>query len=125
MINEKFLQLVKVLLEGTHAGKIKWHETVDENAFRVVFGSGLVRIESVVRPEDESTFYLVSLQNRQGRTVDEFVSEGGLVSAQLLSELYYAARASARSADKVLDSILRDAEAGKTVEPPKDYLRRE
>ncbi|MGE0823336.1 MAG: hypothetical protein AB7G75_15870 [Candidatus Binatia bacterium] len=127
MINEKFLQLLNVLLEGTRAGKIKWHETVDEDAFRVVFGAGLVRIESRLDPVDETTFFVVSLLNRQGRTIETVTASLNMVtypepqvSYSFLSDLYTAARASARAADDVLDSILRDAEAGKTIDPSKE-----
>ncbi len=134
MINEKFFKLLNVLLEGTRAGKIKWHETVDDDAFRVVFGAGLVRIESRLDPVTESALFVVSLLNRQGRAIDTITAATGPnviydpkfpVSYSFLSDLYTAARASARASDDVLDSMLRDAEAGKTIDPPKDYPRRD
>jgi hypothetical protein len=132
MVNEKFLQLLNILLEETHTGKIKWNETVDDDAFRVVFGSGLVRIESQLSPENETPFFVVSLLNRQGRTIEtlavgpnEVTYPAPPVSYSFLSDLYTAARASARAADEVLDNILKEARAGKTIDPPKDYLRRD
>jgi len=124
MNRDKFLQLLKVLLEGTREGKIKWHETVDEKAFRVAFGAGLVRIEDRSDPDSGIQYSVAFLQDKQGRTIDE-LSPAHPGASQLLHSLYAEARASAFAVDRVLDSILRDAEAGKTVEPPQDYLRRE
>lgn len=134
MTNKKFIDLLGILLEGTKAGRIRWHETVDENAFRVVFGAGLVRIEEREEykrlvpdegPESLVITYVALLRNKQGRTLDELWSGHPEVPEGFLRELYTTARASALSTEDTLESMIKDAEVGKTVEPPADYLRRD
>lgn len=127
MPNEKFLQLLNSPLNKTREGKIRWHETASPLAFRVAFNAGLVRVEARYEDDDETGegYYAVLLLNRQGQVIDSLWSENDTVPKGFLREVYATARASARQADEIIDSMLKDAEAGKTVEPPKDYLGRE
>jgi len=134
MSKRKFLDLLTILLKETKEGKIQWHETVDEQVFRVAFGAGLVRVEERVSehstPDFEDTWsqttYVALLRNKQGRTLDELWSGHEEVPEGFLHELYTTARASALSIDDTINSMIKDAEMGKTVEPPtEDSLRRE
>jgi hypothetical protein len=118
MASEKFIRLLTSLLEKTQEDKIRWNETASEQAFRVAFEPGLVRISVEYDEYAERENYFAFLQDRQGRTVDELASYDDTAPQGLLRNLYIAARSSALRADDILERMLRDTERGATVEPP-------
>lgn len=110
MANPKFIALLKVLNNATKEGKVNWQETADEDAFRVLLGSGMVRIESGFG-EDTGHQYRAFLLNQKGRTIDELWVGEGRDEYGLLDGLYSLARASALNIDMVVDSMLANLKA--------------
>jgi len=110
--NEKFLALLDRLLQRTRSGKLKWRDTADENAFRLVLSNGLIRVErnpSFSADTEEGPDTLLVL-NRENKVVDRFVP-GNQEATEKLARLWEMARRSARNADQVLDDLLGEIEA--------------
>jgi len=118
MASEQFLKLLKELYQATYDGRVLWEETADEDAFRIVLGEGLVRIQSLTprELEDAKPFVVVSLRDKYGRTIDELEAETSH-DYQLVEDLYRLARSTAlkERASEIVDSMLSDL---KTRERP-------
>ena len=120
MASEKFSTLLRKLLSKTREKDINWHETADENAFRIALGDGLIRVEYYT-DADGDTFYAAYLQNRKGRTLDQLGPlYQGSPTKELLFELYEVARISALGVDDLLESMAEDVELGKTKPLPSE-----
>ena len=113
-MNEKLLQLVRLLTERTDAGKVKWSQ-VFEGVFRTTVANSLIRIsqgEKEIEVDDGEwkSFPLINIAvtNPDGEVVeDEDVVEGdsGFVSSE---RLFKAARRSATHGDELLDELLNN-----------------
>ncbi len=76
-VSDKFLKLMDELRQATIEGKITWEETADESQFRALLKPGMVRIgRQVLYSEDGdiTTTYSITLLNREGRVVKEFMT---------------------------------------------------
>ena len=125
MASEKFSILLQKLLRKTLDKTIRWHETADEEAFRIALGDGLIRIErgSAYDSDGEQRVYCVAyLQDKKGRTLDQigplYISQTG--PAKLLSDLFEASRISALGVDDILESMAADIESGQTQPLPQE-----
>jgi hypothetical protein len=125
-MTDKFEIFLHTLGDATKKGTIKWGSAVQQDTFRIALGEGLVRIEQMYDPEDQSIGYGVFLLDRQGNTVENLFGWGG-PELNWLQDLYIAARRSAFDIDKLIDSMVKDLKEGKTrplpTEPPepKDF----
>lgn len=124
MASDKFIQLIQNLLRATEDGKLGWQQTAKEGVFRIALGDGLVRIECLDEPPStDIPYYAAYLVDRRGQTIDQIRTHGNSIidSDLMLDELYKAARLSAlNTTNAVIDSMLKDIEAGRTREIPPD-----
>lgn len=111
-MNEKLLQLIRVLTEQTDAGRVKWSQ-VFEDVFRTSVANSLIRIshgdkEVEVDDQDWKSVPMVNLvvTNPDGAIVeDEDILEGDRGYAPS-ERLFKAARRSATHGDELLDELL-------------------
>lgn len=118
MANDRLVQLINELYRATLDGRIRWQETASEDAFRVGLGDGLVRIQRGSEPV--RGYYVISLLNKHGRIVDELQAGDFTEHYQQLDDLYQKARSSALNEDQIVDSMLRDLKAGRTLTLPSE-----
>ena len=52
-VRNKFRKLVQQLISNTENGKIVWHDTADEDAFRANMQGGMVRVQKRFRFDEE------------------------------------------------------------------------
>ena len=111
-VTDKFLKLIHELKQATVEEKISWEDTADEGEFRALLKPGLVRIgrRLIYDANGEiATVFAITLLNRVGRVVEEFVAQQPL-SLEPSAELFELARRSAVKGDKLLDDFLADLE---------------
>ena len=114
---EKLRKLVSDLLAGTNKGTIKWTETADEQAFRAVLHTGLVRVQRIYAeafqgnpsyPIEGFEYALVAL-DEQNKELARYVAKDQ-AEAKDLRELWQRASNSARNAEQKIDSLLKELE---------------
>jgi hypothetical protein len=129
MASPKLYNLLRIIHQQTTAGTIKWQTTVNESAFRIGLGSGIVRIEKIKvysDPADEEVDgYRATLMDKNGKPVDELYDYEPLNEPNVfVRDLFSNARVSALDIDDILDSMFRDLEEGRTqpLNPENDIL---
>ena len=113
-VSDKFLKLMDELRQATIEGKITWEETADESQFRALLKPGMVRIgRQVLYSEDGdiTTTYSITLLNREGRVVEEFMTPEPYL--EQMGGLFELARRTAMKGEQLLDDFL--AELGKRL----------
>ena len=113
MTSDKIMKLLDKLKEATQGGRTRWAETADEDEFRVVFKTGMVRVGRAEAFDEDSGLwekgYTATFLNRDGRVVEEFTRCRG-EGHGLMAELFELARRSARRGDSLLDEMLAEVE---------------
>jgi len=124
MSMEKQKRLVDRLLTMTLLGQLAWKSALGDRNFQVAFGAASLAIKAA-RPSDLSTpDYEISLYKSDGTEVETF-TDGDLYRAegasgpniwrQKMHDLHEHARRTAFGAEKILNSILEELEAGSNV----------
>ena len=107
-IRVKLQTLVKQLASRTEAGRTRWAETDDLDAFRATMQGGMVRVgKAFAHDEDEGAYerFCVTILDKQGLEVEEYCSDG---DGDELENLWVMARRSARGGIDVLDQLLKE-----------------
>jgi hypothetical protein len=104
---EKFINLLRKLLQATRMKRIVWSDTADENTFRLSFKNGMIHIGEVPNPVTPSKLLTATLFNQNNTPIQaiKFDSDGPSEEGKLLRELYALARESALRPDDVLESV--------------------
>jgi hypothetical protein len=105
---EKFINLLRKLLQATKAKRVTWNDTADEDTFRLTFNTGMVHIGAMPvlnSSAKELKATLFNQNNTEVATVEAFAQNTTSDKAALLSELYSLARDSALRPDDVLASV--------------------
>jgi hypothetical protein len=122
LAREKMSELVTNLIRRTKEGAITWGETAEEDTFRVVLSTGIVRVGRFEKPHgfpfalppqlsfDKALLYSLVLLDNQSRELSQFISTN-LDDVGLLGPLWDLAFSSARNPEKKIDSILRELAA--------------
>jgi hypothetical protein len=122
---DKLFELANRLLVGTGDGAIKWSETADEDSFRAVLNSGLVRIERgpLLEPErwdprtpansseksTEPLEYSLLVLDERNKELGRYVANSP-ERRLTLRNLWEVAGRSAKNADQKIDSLLQEVE---------------
>ncbi|MGD9616870.1 MAG: hypothetical protein AB7H90_17300 [Alphaproteobacteria bacterium] len=112
MSNNKYTQILHLLVEQTDNGKLDWKETGNESAFLVSFPNYSLMLSEKKARDSDMPDYVISIINSEGKTVDEFsdVSLGTEYSGEdffrLMRELFNKARRRALGVDEALNDIL-------------------
>jgi hypothetical protein len=129
---ERIVQLIELLRQGTSDGSLKWHVTADEDTFRLTSTTANIRItrrEEFDR-ETEQTYVVrrLSVINDKGRVIEEYspdalarerqaILDAQNVTTQILpideerakfDALYESARRSAYNTDEVLGKLMKE-----------------
>ncbi len=122
----KFLDLLRQLEELTAQGKVNWSDTADEDMFRAVLPSAMVRIgksrdgtsEDGFARTNEQPAYEAYLLDKRARIVQEVHFGPGSLDDyntsgdyKLLARLYDSARSDARGASGLLDRVLEEVKS--------------
>jgi hypothetical protein len=104
---EKFINLLRKLLQATKMKRIVWSDTADENTFRLSFKNGMIHIGEVPNPVFPSKLLTATLFNQNNTPIEtiQFDADGPSEEGNLLRELYALARESALRPDDVLESV--------------------
>jgi hypothetical protein len=104
---EKFINLLRKLLQATKMKRIVWSDTADENTFRLSFKNGMIHIGEVPNPVFPSKLLTATLFNQNNTPIEtiQFGPDGASEEVNLLRELYALARDSALRPDDVLESV--------------------
>ncbi|HWG45008.1 MAG TPA: hypothetical protein VN688_19720 [Gemmataceae bacterium] len=109
-VRNKFRKLVQQLISNTENGKIVWHDTADEDAFRANMQGGMVRVQKRFRFDEEGhevIDYSLTLLDRKGRELEDYSPES-LAPENDLADLWNWARRSSRGSVDVLDNLLKE-----------------
>ena len=104
MADDKIVRLVRLLLEKTKAGEIKWEETSKLNIFQCSLSNYTLLISRQT----------LTVCNEVGDIIEEVDGQAPLKEGVRLSELFELARRDAMGVEKALDEILLLLEAGET-----------
>ncbi len=104
---EKFINLLRKLLQATKTKRIVWSDTADENTFRLSFNDGMIQIGEGPNPVFPSKLLIATLFNQNNIPIEtiKFGDDIASEEANLLRELYALARESALRPDDVLESV--------------------
>ena len=106
--NPKLANLIVLLKQATEGGRLRWETTPDENTFRVLLGSGFMRLsKSFGTAHPMETSYTLTILDHNGLLVDEYTPEEGEDYFQL-ADLFGIARRSALNLEAVLDQMLQE-----------------
>jgi hypothetical protein len=112
MAADKYQQLVERLASKTDQREVVWKEAAGSDTFQVSFANYSLTL-SVSQNRQGALFYVISILNSEGNTVDSFsdedIDEGtGGRYFNVMGELYHKARRQALGVDKALDEILEE-----------------
>jgi len=107
---EKFINLLRKLLQATKTKRIVWSDTADENTFRLSFDNGMIHIGEAPNSIFPSKSLTATLFNRNNTPIETIkfgddVASASSEAGKLLPELYAVARESALRPDDVLESV--------------------
>jgi hypothetical protein len=104
---EKFINLLRKLLQATKMKRIVWSDTADENTFRLSFNNGMIQIGEVPNPIFPSKLLTATLFNQNNIPIEtiKFGDDQANEEGNLIRELYALARESALRPDDVLESV--------------------
>jgi hypothetical protein len=108
----KFHNLLQKLTQATIQNKLSWEVTADDDEFRAMLSPGMVRVgtrTSYYDDDDSSTYFAVTLLDRQARVAEEFKARES-PEIEMAAELFELARRSALKGDALLDDLLADLE---------------
>jgi hypothetical protein len=124
----RYIKILKKLHDATENGSVRWQATADENAYRVGFGRGIIRIWRQM--DDESDWrYTATLIDGEGHEVESasvwqsVVAHGRHPPSNELAFLplmFEGARRSALNIDALLDEIEEGIDLGVTRAIPDD-----
>jgi len=104
MADDKIIRLVRLLVEKTKAGEIKWEETSSLNNFECsLFNYSLLISRQTL-----------TVRNQEGNIIEEVDGEAPLQGGVQFSELFELARRDALGVEKALDEILLLLGGGET-----------
>ncbi len=104
MIETKFIDLLKELLELTKRGKVEWREAAAEDCFITLLKSGGVQIEKAYEEDGNPLpYYEATLLNSKSRPIQTLAT-----FPPLLHDLFELARFNARKGADVLDGLLSE-----------------
>ncbi|MDA1219242.1 MAG: hypothetical protein O2909_07355 [Chloroflexi bacterium] len=101
MTESKMLELAEEVLAQSKAGKVKWEEITNTDAYGVKFpdiGLGIVRISGAE--------YLLQLRDIGGKLLDSLSGRRGSEEYNMLQEIYNLARGEALSVEENIDKAL-------------------
>jgi len=103
---EKFINLLRKLLQATKMKRIVWGDTADENTFRLSFNDGMIQIGEAPNPVSPKGL-TATLFNQNNIPVEkiQFGDDSPSKEGKLLRELCALARESALRPDDVLESV--------------------
>ena len=104
MAEDKIVRLVRLLLEKTKAGEIKWEETSKLNIFQFSVSNYSLLISRQI----------LTVCTREGDIIEEVNGLEPPHEGVRLSELFELARRDAMGVEKALDEIIFLLEAGET-----------
>lgn len=118
---EKLHELTHRLLIGTSEGTIKWAETAEEDAFRAVLSSGLIRVEKLLSPAKavwmpgqsdpgllaDNHDYFVVILDEKNKEIARYTPDTD-ERKRTLRTLWELAARSARRADEKIDFLLEE-----------------
>jgi hypothetical protein len=119
MVNEKHINLIRMLHAKSSAGLLDWQESYQKDSFQTSFPRYSV-IVKVLRGSNSSPDYVVQLVNEEGQIVEEisdnelitqiesdpFSSHASFQPFKIMGELHEYARRRALGADQALDDVL-------------------
>jgi hypothetical protein len=112
---EKVIELLRLLLPQTRAGKVTWEYLADEEMIRARVGKGLLRIgreTGTLTPDrgpelHDATYYPIWVIGPGGGITDEFViTPLEPTNYAIVAQLYQEARAKAQDSNQVLQSMI-------------------
>ena len=113
---EKVMELLRLLLAQTRAGKVDWEYMADDEMVRTAVGKGLVRIgreDNLVltptggAPLPPATVYYVWIIGSNGRVTDRYiVTPAETHNYAITSQLYHEAQNKAQDSNQVLQSMI-------------------
>jgi len=104
MADDKIVRLVRLLLEKTKVGEIKWKETAKLNIFQCSLSNYSLLISRQT----------LTVCDKEDNIIEEVDGPAPLQEGVQLSELFELARRDAMGVEKALDEILLLLEAGET-----------
>lgn len=131
IFQNKLYELVNRLFVGTSQGDIKWSETADEDSFRAILNTGLVRVErtparqngteaktgpNMVFQEPGSPFpvgnfeYVLLVLDDKNKEIARYFPDR-LERGMTLRNLWELACNSARNAEQKIDGLLEEVES--------------
>jgi hypothetical protein len=118
MAEDKIVRLVRLLLEKTKAGEIRWEETIDPNTFQcsLINYSVLISQRSVSgMPGLTEPMRSLRICNEEGKTIEEVTDAvPSLLGGVELKELFEVVRRDAMGLEKALDEMLHLLETGES-----------
>ena len=107
--NERFDELLDLLLSATRTNAVQWQPTADEDAFRLTSATANIRISKFEEMDENSiepiSCWTIDLINDKGRLIEE-VSPRALDQIQKFKDLHELARRSAYKTDDVLGTLI-------------------
>ena len=113
---EKMMELLRLLLDQTRAGKVEWEYLADDEMVRASIGKGLVRIgreTGTITPDGgqalpaTTVYYLVWVIGPNGGVTDDYiVTPLEPRNYEVVSQLYQTARTGARDSNQVLQTMI-------------------
>lgn len=117
MLDDKRLAIIKLLMDRTSAGQLKWAATADDNTFQVAMGDYSVSIKSGPGEAMDSTDFVFEIANEEGRVIDQFrdTELGNRMPDTMRSDFYSTvavlfdmARGAALGVNEALDAVLKE-----------------
>ena len=114
--SQRIEELIKLLINGTKNGTLKWEPSADEYTFRLSSRTANVRI---TKEETVGTFRRLTVINEVGRVIEEY-SPKQANEIEEFDELFDEARRSASNTDEVLDELMKELSKGVKSAPEAD-----
>lgn len=119
---EQLAKLTEYLFSSTSHGKIKWLPTADENSFRAVLKTAIVRVEKF-RPSErpfgvatsalagmlpDPVVFAVVVVDDKNRTISRYIPDEKSGQTAMVRELWDLARSSALGVDEKINDLLHE-----------------
>jgi hypothetical protein len=114
MADDKVVRLVRLLVERTKAGEIRWEETPTMNTFQCSVSNYSVLISQRSFVDISGMVQTLTVCNEEGKIIEEVDGEELRSEGVQLRELFELARRNAMGVEKALDEMLHLLEAGES-----------
>ncbi len=116
MIPAIYNTLITTLSQRSKDGSVNWRTTQSTNSFAVHFKGGFsFAITSDYDPEGEQTEYKITIHNKDGAAIDEFMVTDSGKDKRLIEELYDTGRRKALKIDLAVETITNELANEKSV----------